>query len=179
MKEWFRKLLDSKIVMAVVSIVFGTVLIAERGAAVAFIVKLFGWVMVAAAVVQVIRYAVKRESREPGILASAVVCLIIGFIFVASPRVIVDLFPVLMGLVLIVSSAANIAGLLGSVFRNSFWTASLIFAIFSLVLGVVVLLHPSAVADLLLVIAGFTFVVNGFTDLMMLSAFRSQIKKKD
>ena len=130
MKEWFRKLLDSKIVMAVVSIVFGTVLIAERGAAVAFIVKLFGWVMVAAAVVQVIRYAVKRESREPGILAS-------------------------------------------------FWTASLIFAILSLVLGVVVLLHPSAVADLLLVIAGFTFVVNGFTDLMMLSAFRSQIKKKD
>ena len=131
MKEWFRKLLDSKIVMAVVSIVFGTVLIAERGAAVAFIVKLFGWVMVAAAVVQVIRYAGKRESREPGILAAAVVCLIIGFIFV------------------------------------------------SLVLGVVVLLHPSAVADLLLVIAGFTFVVNGFTDLMMLSAFRSQIKKKD
>ena len=130
-------------------------------------------------VVQVIRYAVKRESREPGILASAVVCLIIGFIFVASPRVIVDLFPVLMGLVLIVSSAANIAGLLGSVFRNSFWTASLVFAILSLVLGVVVLLHPSAVADLLLVIAGFTFVVNGFTDLMMLSAFRSQIKKKD
>ena len=83
MKEWFRKLLDSKIVMAVVSIVFGTVLIAERGAAVAFIVKLFGWVMVAAAVAVV---AAERPHTKNGTMSPLSTMTVPSYIPTACPK---------------------------------------------------------------------------------------------
>jgi uncharacterized membrane protein HdeD (DUF308 family) len=173
MQDFFRKVVRNKIIMAVMSILFGILLIMAQSQAVEFIVRFAGWILLIAAAVFCIMYFTGGEVRDPGRLVSAAITLLFGIILVNTPQIIVNFFPVLLGIVLIISSITNIAGLLSSLIRGPFWITSLMLAFVSLVLGVVVLMNPTAFADFIILFTGFTFIVNGITDLLLISVFRN------
>lgn len=170
MQDFMKKFLSNQIVLAVLSIIFGLVLIIGRSSAVAFLVQVLGWMLIIAGVVNVILYIARKYDRNPSQIATAVLLFIFGIFFVAWPNAVVSIFPIIMGLVLIFSSVTNIAGIAGAPLHGGAWGFSLVMAILSLILGIVVLIHPIATANVLYLFIGITYLINGISDLMVISA---------
>lgn len=175
MKDFVNSIIKNKAIMAVLSILLGIILIVRQGAAVADLVRILGVLLLIAAVVNLITWlAEKKEERSNASLAGVIVCAIFGLIFTTTPGWLVALFPVLMGLAIIISSIVNITGLLQSGVRFGLFTPSLVMSIISLILGIVVLFHPGATANIIIALVGITFLANGIADLMMIFVFRSR-----
>lgn len=170
MKDFFQNMLHNKVIMACVSIVFGIFLIMGRGGAVADIIRVLGIFLMVGAVVCLISYLFGRQNKgNPSTLAWAILCVLVSLVFIYAPGWLIDLFPIVMGLALIVNSVFNIAGLVSSPVRTGMFTASMVLSCLTLVLGFVAVLHPSAVADALIVIIGITYLLNGLGDILAIA----------
>lgn len=171
MEELLKKLMKSKLIAAIASIILGVVLIVFQGNAVAQLIRIIGWVLLICAVVNLVEYF--RDGHEnSAILASAILEIIFGFIFVKAPHWLVALFPVVMGLILAINSIFNLSAYFSSSFktrraRTSAWTA-----ILTLILGIIAIMHPSAMADVIIAFIGATFLINGISDLFILSLLK-------
>lgn len=170
MRDFFQSMLHNKVIMACVSIVFGTFLIVGRGSAVADIIRILGIFLLVAAVTCFITYFFGSQSKgNPSTLATAILCTLVSLVFIYAPGWLIDLFPIVMGLALIVNSIFNISGLVSSPIRTGMFTASMVLSCITLVLGFVAVLHPSAVADVLIVLIGITYLLNGIDDLLAIA----------
>lgn len=170
MRDFFQSMLHNKVIMACVSIVFGVFLIMGRGNAVAQIIRILGFFLLVGGVVCLLTYFFGKENRgNPSTLASAILYLLASVFFICTPSWLIDLFPIVMGIALIVNSIFNISGLMSSPIRTGMFTASMVFSVITLVLGFVAALHPSAVANFLIVLIGITYLLNGIGDLLAIA----------
>lgn len=173
MREFLQKMVRNKLIMAVISIIFGIVLIAGKGSAVAAIIRVLGVLLLIGGVVYLITYlAGKVNKGNPSTLASAILFILVALIFIAAPHWLIDLFPILMGLVLIISSIFNISAALSAPVHTGLFTGSLVLSILSLILGFVAVLHPAAMANVLIAFIGVTYLINGVSDLIAISLMK-------
>lgn len=170
MNDFIQKTIKNKTIMAVLSIILGVYLILRRAAAVTDIIHVIGILILIAGIINLITWFANKEDRNSASLAMAVLCAIVGLIFMAAPRWLVGIFPVVVGLVLIVNSVSNITGLARSDSIGAAHSTSLLMAVLSLILGIVLLFHPAAIANIIIAVAGVTFLINGISDLMLVTS---------
>lgn len=171
MKQQMLGLIKNKVFMAVAGIIFGVILLMKRSEALDALVKISGWILLVTAAVYIIRYFASRENKNPLHIVTGILCALLGILFVAEPAAIVDFFPMIMGVLLVVSGVTDLIQAFGSMKVNaSRATVFLVFAILIIILGVVIVLRPAAVADTIVALVGFSLIVNGITDLIMLAA---------
>lgn len=174
MRDFFNSILKNKAVMAVLSVIIGILLIVRQGAAVADLIRILGVLLLIAAVVNLITWlSTPKEVRGTAGIAGVVLCVLVGLLFVAAPGWLVSLFPFVMGLAMIISSIMNISGILSSPLRAGLFGPSLGFSILSLVLGILVVLHPGFVANVLIAFVGITLLANGIADLLVIFVIRN------
>lgn len=170
MADFFRKIIRNQLVSAIVSIIFGIVLIAYRGNAVATIIRILGYLLFVGAVVYIIAYFVGKDGiRNPSQLASGILCALFGIICVATPGWLVSLFPVVLGIVLIISSIFNLSVLLSSPFHTGIGGLSLVLSILTLIFGILAIVDPWGTANILILFIGLTYLINGIGDLVAIS----------
>ncbi len=168
--DGISRLIRNKVIIAIAGIVFGAVLIVMKSAAVDALVRIFGWILLAAAAVYIIRYLIaKGENRHTSLITMGIVLAIVGLFFVVNPSAIVNFFPIVMGLILIVSGISdfvNAVTLKKASITGSGWF--ILISLIVIVLGVCVLLRPDILANLIIVLTGITLLVDGVLDLLMM-----------
>lgn len=166
---WLRDLVRNKIVMAIAAIVFGFILILERASAVSALVKILGWIVLIAATVYVIRYfTAEKELRRTSRLVTGIILAIVGIVFVAKPDAVVNFFPFMMGVVMIASGISDLVTAVGfnkAGIKSS--PALIAVSVGVIVLGVLIILQPGAVANAVMLLLGITMLVNGVFDLVL------------
>lgn len=166
-REKFRNFMRNKIILAIASIVFGVILIVWQSSAVDALVRVLGIIMLAVGAVFIIMYAVQKE-RKAGLLVTGIILAVLGAFFLARPDFIVRLFPVIMGLILVISGITDLAGAVnlpkGTAGKAGIIIVSLIIA----GLGVLCMFHPGIIADILMVFIGCVLIGNGIFDLVVL-----------
>lgn len=175
MKEFFQKMLRNKIIMAVISIIFGIILIVYQGGAVATILRILGVLVLVGAVIGLISYFANGANKDnPSVLASAILGFIFGIILVTAPGWLIAIFPIVMGLVLIINSIYNISALLSAPIKTGMFGFGLILSILSLILGIMAITRPGAVANAIILFIGITYLINGLTDLIAIASLRHE-----
>ena len=166
MNEIVKKLLRAKLVPSVISIVFGIVLILARRSAIGAMVKIAAGLLIACGVGCVLMYlfAPVRESMQ---LAVGALLAGIGLLAWFNTDLLLDLFPVLAGIALILNGLSNLAtvGVPGEFAGTGITT---VFSILMIVAGLFIVFHPAAVESMIVVWIGCTYIVNGVFDLILL-----------
>lgn len=173
MTEIFQNMVHDKLIMGIMSLVFGVVLVVWQAGAIAEIIRILGILLLIGSAVALLTYFLGRENKgNPSTLATAILGIIVGLIFAYVPEWLIAFFPVVMGIILIVNGILDISMLASSPARTAAFPLGIVLAIFTLILGLVSLFQPLAVADAIVLVIGIAFLVNGVGDLVAVSMMR-------
>ena len=111
-------------------------------------------------------------------LIFGIVSAAVGLFFLIQPRVILSILPIILGLYICIDALVNLKRALDM--RNygyAKWTATLVMALVSLALGLLVLFNPFSTQLLLVRVVGAVFVYQGVSDLISILMLGKLIKE--
>ena len=153
----------NKAILAIASIIIGVLLIIFQRSALDAIIRTLGWILVVTGGVYLLVYLFgpSKDSMQIGFAGLAGLAGLIMIFFAPS---IVNFFPIMMGIILIL----NGLGTLVQASQDEVYPLySKIFAVLTVVLGILILVQPGQVANILMIIIGAGFVINGINDLIL------------
>ena len=168
-------LLRKKIVPAVLSILLGVVIVLARRAALDMLVRIIGWMVVVSAGALVGVYFA-RQAREPGslgitlIVAGLTVMVGLGLVFGA--EIVVDFFPMMMGIFLILNGMSNLVEAFSDPDNR---LAAGLAGVLTILFGLLVVTRPGAVADAVMIYIGVFMILNGIFDLVLLHRMKNKL----
>ena len=157
-----EKYLKNKTVMSAAGIVFGLILMIWRGQFVEQMIRVAGYVLLAAAAVYLVMYFKDNRQNEAQ-MGYAVVAAGAGLLLILLNRTLLRAFPVIAGVVMIVSAAAT---LLRTYRDSNVPLYSKLLSALVIVIGILIVIHPGRIADTLVFCVGLAFVVNGISGLV-------------
>ena len=155
-----QRILRNKMILAIVSVVAGIFLILARGRVLVTLIRVLGYGLIGAAIAYFLLYFSGRNGKDEIALGYGVLAGAAGLLVVWLAPSIVNLFPVLMGLGLMISGITSLLGA-GSG-RNKIGPVVVI------ILGALILFHPGAILNAVVLCAGIALVVNGLSDLNLI-----------
>ena len=162
-----KQLLNSKLVPAVLSIVLGILVIIARRSALDLLVRVIGGLVIAAAVGFIVVY-LTRPDKEAGdlkmVLISAAAGALIGILVITFAEEIVNIFPIMMGLYLILNGLSHLTA---AYMYPENRVLAVIMGMLVIAMGLMIVLQPSFLVNMIMVFIGAAFVVNGVSDLLM------------
>ena len=167
MEYKFRELLKNKAMAAVLSVALGVVIIIARRAALDLLVRIIGGLVITAGVA-LIAVNLIRHDTESGTMTTVLVtgglAILAGIILISCAEGIVDFFPTLMGIFLILNGLSHLA--VAHMDPDNRIAAAIMGAII-IVLGILIVMHPGFIANAIMIFIGSAFIVNGLFDLFM------------
>lgn len=175
MKEKLTRLSGNRLVLAVAAIVFGLLLIIFRRQALDLMIRLMGVALIACACIYYFFY---RKGEEHDLLDKAVSIFIgiVGLILIVAARGIVNFFPVIIGIVLIINAFANLARLFSvdAGTRGGGWRGSVVLQIVVLILGFCMMFFRHYAANVIVMFIGVAVLITGISNLVVFIRNRSE-----
>ena len=164
-----KKLKWNLILMSVMYLALGIFLLCAPGTALNVVCYALGAVVLACAVVQLVRYFVVERGifQSQLTLISGLVCLALGaFLFLRSD-IVVRILPIVFGLFVIFDSLGRVQNAL-ELRRCEYgsWKGFLLLALLSIALGVVMILNPFDTMETLVMAIGVILIVEGALNLL-------------
>lgn len=171
MKEFIKNMKISYILAAILYIALGVIFLIWPTEVGSILCVSFGLVLLAYGLITIISFFV-HDSRLGTFrfeLVLGIVVTAVGILFLLRPTFILDLFPVVLGIYIIIDALLNLkrAMELRSMNYTRWWVILALSAV-SLILGVLILLRPGFLADMLFMLIGIVFIYNGLSDLWAL-----------
>lgn len=167
MYEEFKKFIKNKLVLAIISIVLGVILIIRQRSAIDSLVKIVGILLLLAALVFLILFLAKKE-KQPSQLILAIVSFIIGLFFAVRPGLIVNIFPIVMGIILIISGLFDLWHSITAPPGTGGQAFLILISAIVILVGVLALFRPGAVANAIALFLGLCLLFNGIFDLILM-----------
>ena len=155
-----QQLIRIKTVMAAVSVITGIYLMIVRGGVTTQLFRIIGYALLLMAAAYLVLYFVKgdRDGVKLGYAGGAAVA---GLLVQWLAPMILHLFPVLLGIALILAGISNLTGASSQDFPKSAWLGPVL----TIVLGAVILFHPGSVINTVVFLAGAALVLNGLSEM--------------
>ena len=97
-----------------------------------------------------------------------VVIAAVGIVIITNPEMVSSIIPIVFGLILLIDGLSNVRQALGlRRFEVGNWAFLLVLGIVTLVLGVIILLHPYGTAELAFRVMGAALIYNAVSDLII------------
>ncbi len=162
-----QRLIRNKTILAIASIVLGIWLIVSRSAALTLVIRILGYGLLGTAAAYLISYFMGGRQEEVQ-LGYGVLAAVAGLLVIWLAPAVVRLFPILAGLALILNGGVDLWHLLE---EDKSFRPELVMPTVTVLLGLLVVFHPGAIAGFVVMLAGIAFVVNGLADLNVIRKF--------
>lgn len=155
------------IVSMLILIVLGIVLIVHPGETLDLAVRLIGAALLLIGAFTVVGQILKKEDRDYLTLCLGAVEAVAGIIVLASPRFVVSLFPVIVGIIVALYGVSDLVAAirLRRSGANDVW--ALVLAGVTVLLGVILIFAPFKTMTVLVRVIGFILVYKGVTGLLI------------
>lgn len=147
-------------------ILLGLILIVNPDSASALITKVLGWVLILGGAISLYAAMTGNSGRRTAKAVPAVVCLLVGIYFVTNPLVLAKWLGRILGIVLAVQGAGEIASNRKERQGADVLCPSMILSIVTTVVGIILILLPMATSRLLFMICGIVLLVIGVAELL-------------
>lgn len=152
----------------ILMIVIGIVLILFPGETMDICIKVIGIILLLGGAAGILLGFRGQGTYQVYTMGGAVTSIVAGIICLVQPQLIKSVLPLVMGIVILATGLFNIGNAINAKRAGaSRWVVSLILALITVILGVVILLNLNGTADLLVTIIGVVFVYNGTSTLIM------------
>jgi uncharacterized membrane protein HdeD (DUF308 family) len=179
--ELLKKVKINYLIEAIVMIVIGIVLIVWTGDSIRLFARILAALLVIVGAAAVIGYLIHRDKRKlsyAGFVMGIIIAALGIWIFF-NPDTFTDFVPKLFGIFIIASGLVNL-GQTFSLARSNYdyWSVSLVFAVITIGMGVVLLAEPSFVKKFLVTLIGIFLVYDGATNLWTIFKVGKFVKEK-
>lgn len=177
MFESFYRMRKHVISAIILFLVLGIALLIWPGLFLRFACNIIGALLIAFGVVTLIG-ELRMPDRSMLTMGFGVVITAVGIVIIANPEMVSSIIPVVFGLILLFDGVSNIRQALGlRRFEVGNWAFLLLLGIVTLVLGVVILLHPYGTAELAFRVIGAALIYNALSDLIIAVQMNRAAKK--
>ena len=162
-----RELLKNKAMAAVLSVALGIVIIIARRAALDLLIKIIGGLVITGGIALIAVNLIRPDNASGNmttVLVMGGLAVLAGIVLITCAEGVVDFFPTLMGIFLILNGLSHLA--VAGTDPDNRITAVIMGAII-IVLGILIVLHPGFIANAIMIFIGSAFIVNGLFDLFM------------
>lgn len=159
-----EKLKNRRPVTSIIMIIIGLILVIWPGHSLNVMVSILGWGMIFSGIAE----SVSGFMTGFFPLAIGGLCILaLGFYFIISPQVLASVIPFLAGLVIIVNGGVNLYHAWVGRFAMGYNPArDIILSIISIILGILILVHPFATASVIVLLVGLALIYNGIMNLI-------------
>jgi uncharacterized membrane protein HdeD (DUF308 family) len=170
--EKLKSLKWNYIIEALITVAIGIALIIRPQGSLEIMAKALAVLLTLAGIVMIISYFVYKERSIliSGGLALGIAIAAIGVWIFLNPSPFIDFVPRLFGVFIIASGLTNLSQTLSLIrYKYGLWWLSLIFGILTIVFGVVLLVNPKFVENILVTLIGLFLVFDGVTNIWTVS----------
>lgn len=180
-KSWYDRLKNSYLVIAVAYVVFGMCLLIKPDTSLTAISFAIGTISLIYAIATLIKYFLSDKRRiyvEPDFILP-IVMIVVGLIVIFRHDLIEAVISVVVGIVFVVSGIVKLQDAL-NIRKTGYsrWWIALIFALVSLILGVVMLSNVIGTGTLLVRIIGLFFTIDGLLSISSNIMLKMNIRRK-
>ncbi|MDO4284742.1 MAG: DUF308 domain-containing protein [Eubacteriales bacterium] len=180
MWEKAKKIKTNRVIATLIGIILGVVLLVWPESSLIVLCQAVGLALAFGGIVAVVLYFVNHDGLMFSTvqLVFGVILAAIGIWIFARPARLVELVPTIIGLIVMINGIVDLSQTV-TLGRQKYdkWWVSLIFAILTLVLGIVLIVKPFGIAAFITRVIGVVLIFNGLSDLWMISKISNDIKQ--
>lgn len=158
------------ILTALVMAVIGTVLVLFPGQALITILRIVGVGLILIGGIGVVGYFVQKDPEKKSIwkmLVSAAEA-VIGVVILANPALVISIYPVIMGIVIILDGLSNVLSAISMKQHGiSAWKYSIVLSLITIALGVIILCNPFSTVSALISIIGVVLIYDAISNILI------------
>lgn len=170
--DFLKRIKANYTVSALICIVLGLVLLIWPGTTTQVVCMVLGAVLFLYGLSQVLAYAFTKEKTivSQGMLVLGIVFLVIGTWILLKPDMIIKAVPMIVGALIVIHGLHNALQAV-ELKKNGYekWWLALIFAVLTVILGVVLICMPFTVVDTVVRLIGIFLIYDGVSDIWILS----------
>lgn len=185
MENIMTKLLKSSIWSSIALIALGLLLIFYSEVTIMSISYVVGGILIAIGVIALIKYTsnINKNVKNEMDIVYGIGTVILGIIVISNPKAIASIIPFVLGVLIIINSAAKIDySFKLRKDKNSLWTSTLVVSLIALVCGVLLIFNPFAGAEFITKIIGGIILIYAILDIVStirISKVMKETLKKD
>ncbi len=173
------QLKKSKIIAGIISLVLGAVLLFWPGLTMGLICQIVGAALAVTGVLTAAVFFTQPEDspfRVWSLIAGILIAAAGAGIFMR-PAFLIELIPVVVGVIVLIDGTANLFETIGLMRQGySRWWISLIFAVLTIILGIILIMRPFGVAQVITQAIGVIMMYNGISDIFIASRIKTKIR---
>ena len=178
-REGLKRFKKNKVVSAVLVTFIGLLLVIWPGTALVLLCRIIGVCALIGGAVGVIMFFT-TSIRTPGIiggLTGGLLLLIAGLWILIRPDILASILPMVLGFLIIVSGLINLADCVTIRRQNGSVISSLIMAIITIILGIVIITHAYGTSKLFFRLLGLVMMYDGISDLIIIGHISDRVRR--
>ncbi len=162
-----KKILKSTLITSLVLIALGIFMVLSPNTALSTIIKVIGIGIIVAGAITVLLYVLNKGEGSLTSLATGIILIVAGIVFLVNPAAIEKIFPTVVGILIIVNGILNlIASIKAKKAGSPAWIVGLILSILTIALGILILSQPLFLMNQIVRIVGIVLIVTGVSFLL-------------
>lgn len=153
------------IIEMLVVIAAGLILLFKPGDTLITATRILGAALLAYAVVSALAWLLGKE-RHASLLVSAAVAALLGLVLLVIPKALASVFPFIAGAVVVVAGIRSLASAFASRSVSHSWVLGCVFAVVTILLGVLLLFRPFEAAKTVARVLGIILIYVGATGIV-------------
>lgn len=177
----FREQRRSSVVMAVITLLLGLLLMLAPNRSIRFLCTLLGAALLVTGLFYLFNWLVRRREGFPiWFLIPGLLLAALGLWLLTSPGSVIVLIQFSFAAVLVFHGIIDLQGAV-SLFRLGWprWWLDLVLALFTIMLGIVILLNPMGTMEALVMLIGLSLVYDGVSDLYLIYRVSKAFQERD
>lgn len=180
MSSFMSKIIRSSMFSSVALAVLGALLFFQSELTIVSISYIIGAVLVGIGLAAIIKFVnnLNKDIKNELDMIYGTVTVVLGIIVISNPKAIASIIPFVLGILIIISSAAKLQyGLELRKGNNDLWTGTVILSSITLLCGILLIFNPFAGAEFITKVVGILLFVYAVLDIISNIRIRNTIKE--
>lgn len=180
MSSFMSKIIRSSMFSSIALAVLGALLFFQSELTIVSISYIIGAVLVGIGLAAIIKFVnnLNKDIKNELDMIYGTVTVVLGIIVISNPKAIASIIPFVLGILIIISSAAKLQyGLELRKGNNDLWTGTVILSSITLLCGILLIFNPFAGAEFITKVVGILLFVYAVLDIISTIRIRNTIKE--
>ncbi len=179
MNNFMSKFLKSSIISAIGLAILGILLVFESELTIVSISYVIGAILVAIGTIAILNFVndMKKNVKNELNIVYGIGMVVLGIIVISNPKGVASIIPFILGVLIIINSAAKLQYSLElKKDNNKLWNSTMIMALITLLCGLLLVFNPFSGAEFITKVVGVLLFIYAVTDIISSLRIRKTVK---
>ncbi len=179
MNNFMSKFLKSSIISAIGLAILGILLVFESELTIVSISYVIGAILVAIGTIAILNFVndMKKNVKNELNIVYGIGMVVLGIIVISNPKGVASIIPFILGVLIIINSAAKLQYSLElKKDNNKLWNSTMIMALITLLCGILLVFNPFSGAEFITKVVGVLLFIYAVTDIISSLRIRKTVK---